>query len=164
MRNPTKSHVKRKNVPRAELEKAQHVVLQTLVDAYAQLARMTPQIIRNNDMKRDTDFIVSRVSAEGLHFLTVVLPELGDYFDELVQSGMPSQIPRGFKLNRSRFQQTAFLRPFWVWIYMVVIPRIHTAEQPRELSDAQAKLLRILRTLLLGYKKYISTSSTDDPT
>jgi hypothetical protein len=117
------------------------LVIQTLVDAYASLRVCDPQIIRKNDFDRDRDYISKRVQHEGLTFLTVNLPRLGEFLDEVVWNQRRLERVEGFSPYDGLYP--CFLRPFWIYL-----KQAHTRN-----DEATARVYRILRTLLHGLKK-----------
>lgn len=135
------------------LKKIQQIVTETLADAYAQLRLLAPDLIRKYDLPKDVSYIMRRSDSEGIEFFTVQLPKLGDRFDEWLygESGVMSLT--GF--------DPSFLRPFWLYAGRTLCPLLAEVETANELSASQAKLVRLIRTLLLGLKKL--TISLTDP-
>lgn len=118
-----------------------NLVTETIADGYAFLADLAPSSIKVNDFERDIAYLNKRVSEEGLTFLTVTLPRLGDWLDQYVWGSELERV-EGFKPYDGLFP--CFLRPFWIYI--------QTSEFKKMTSDS-ARLYRILRTALLGLKK-----------
>ncbi|DAD51181.1 TPA_asm: RNA-directed RNA polymerase [ssRNA phage SRR7976325_11] len=117
------------------------LVIQTIADAYAYLRLCDPSCIRKDDQIRDVNYLIKRVRHEGLSFLTVRLPILGEFMDKIMWGEQGLQRVEGFKPYDGLYP--CFLRPFWVFL-----ERSHTKD------DAEtARMYRILRTLLFGLKK-----------
>jgi hypothetical protein len=114
------------------------LVTETLADAYRQLHVKAPHLIRRDDETRDVNYLVTRYESEGLAFLTIALPRLGDWLDKLVR-GVELQRVEGFKPYDGLYP--TFLRPFWVYL------------QNEQRVDHWISVYRILRTLLHGLKK-----------
>jgi hypothetical protein len=122
-------------------DKVLDLVVETLADAYASLHACDPSLIRLQDELKDASYIRKRFSEEGMAFLTITLPRLGDWMDRFVW-GHDIQRVEGFKPYDGLFP--VFLRPFWIFLKRL---------QAESVCAADAEVYRILRTLLLGLKK-----------
>jgi hypothetical protein len=125
------------------------IVVETLGDAYAILRGIAPSFIKATDESLDREYIKSRLQKEGLAFLTVTLPRLGEHFDRVCW-GTSSSTPVGFKPYDGG--DPCFLRPMW---------RYFRAWSYNEIDPATAQLIRTIRTLLLGFKK-LEVPSSDE--
>jgi hypothetical protein len=67
-----------------------------ICDEYADLRTSCKQA------KRDMDYVQSRVSREGIRFLTVALPSLGKALDKSLSSGTPFTLPTGFARKKGQ--------------------------------------------------------------
>ena len=121
-------------------QEERHIVKETIVDVYAFLRDFHPSIVRAADEERDCAYVDDRVGEEGVQFLTVQLARLGDWFDKRLLGERVERV-MGFKpydgLN------PCFLRPVWIWLSTL-----------NEGSAKDAHLVRLVRTLLHGFKKY----------
>lgn len=116
------------------------LVTKTIADAYASLRLCNPSIIRKDDEERDVAYVRQRVLAEGMTFLSVQLPRLGDFLDKVVWNEKVERV-EGFKPYDGLYP--TFLRPFWIYL-----------KQAHTRSDVlTAQVYRAMRTLLLGLKK-----------
>jgi len=125
------------------------VVTETLVDAYALMASINPYLARKGDLDRDILYITRRVDKEGLVFLTLILPRLGDFFDKYTWGYEVSRCD-GFQPYGGIFP--VFLRPFWPFLDEYLIqPRKNQFIGP--INPATYEVVRLLRTILHGQKK-----------
>jgi hypothetical protein len=135
-------------------EKILNLVTETLADVYAILAKASrSNLIRDEDLERDITYVKTRFDHEGLPFVTVNLPRLGDWFDQWIW-GEKVQRVAGFKPYDGLYP--CFLRPVW----------IHFQDVPLAMMKAtDYELIRCIRTLLLGLKKLnvpYSTAQTQE--
>jgi hypothetical protein len=119
-----------------------NLVIETLADAYASLHACDPSCIRLQDESKDALYITKRFQEEGIQFLTVTLPRLGEWADKLVWLDEVERV-EGFKPYNGLYP--VFLRPFWPFL----AKRLHE----ESVSADCANVYRILRTLLHGLKK-----------
>lgn len=122
-------------------EKILALVVETLADAYACLRSFPENQVKSKDEILDIGYLKSRFANEGLSFLTITLPRLGDWMDSFF-TNPPEERVEGFKPYNGLFP--CFLRPFWVWLQGF-------SDSP--LDAASAHLLRLLRSILHGCKK-----------
>lgn len=127
----------------------QHIVLQTLADAYVKLRSLKPRYIRHTDLAKDSQLIATRVAEVGASFLTVDLPNLGEWADSFLL-GEDIEVPVGFNTVKGL---PVILRPFWRYYEADLRPILNSPERNDAISPAQAELVRSLRTALLGLKK-----------
>lgn len=139
------------------LDKIQKVVTETLADAYAQLRSVSQNYIRKDDLLKDTMYLLERSSSEGLEFFTIQLPRLGDWYDDFLV-GLPVERVEGFKPYNGLLP--VFLRPFWRYTEEVLVPIMVASNNQTELTSEQAKLVRLIRTLLHGLKKLVIETRT----
>lgn len=123
------------------------IATETLVDAYACLSELT-QNYKADDYTRDKRYIEGRYNFEGIAFLTKALPTLGEFLDRIL-CGTATERVVGFKPYDGLYP--CFLRPFWMYI------------QSGQFSwtPETARLIRILRTFLFGFKKLNVPFSAD---
>lgn len=142
------------------VEQLLSIVTATLADAYAQL-RLLPDplnsrllfTVAKDEEQRDREYLKRRTRSEGLEFLTVALPELGDYFDHLVWGDVSLGTPKlGFKTKRGNAGQPLFLGPFFKYFSILKMVDYANGGQTK-MTAGQAKLYATMRTLLLGLKK-----------
>jgi len=118
------------------------LVAETIGDGYRLLSELDPTIVRKDDSQRDIAYLHRRFDAEGITFLTVGLPMLGDWADRYVWGEKVERVA-GFKPYDGL--HPTFLRPFWVYLERL---KLGVAE-----DDRSAELYRIVRTILHGLKK-----------
>lgn len=142
------------------------VVTETLVDAYALIQSVSPQSVRKDDLARDTKYLEDRFAAEGLTFLTVQLPRLGDWFDRFV-CGCTMERVVGFAPFDGLFP--CFLRPFWIYLERELV-QVRGKKRACEgafspdidcVNLAPYRLVQLIRTILHGLKK-LEVSPTDE--
>lgn len=133
------------------------IVTETIADAYALLLSISPNLVRKDDCRRDVSYVTRRFDSEGLAFLTVTLPRLGEWMDSYVR-GEPVTRVEGFAPFDGLFP--TFLRPFWLVLREEYRPEAHPYERVC-INPATYNLVRILRTLLFGLKK-LEVPSTDE--
>lgn len=127
------------------------VVVETLVDAYAHLRRLKPQVIRHKDFEKDLDFLGKRYSELGENAFTAWLPILGDHFMmTILGTDLTSPELHYFVPLSSEYR---FLRPFWKYGWEVLRPLSLSPEPAGAFSEDQANLVRCLRTLFFGLKR-----------
>lgn len=131
-------------------------VCEILADLYTELCREHPLLVRKNDQARDELYLRKRVEAEGITFLTVVLPRLGEWADELVTGihGEGNVLPPAGFGPYCGLDFPKFLRPVWA-----VFSR--PTYDSNACSATDANIYRILRTLLFGLKKLEQSPSED---
>lgn len=137
------------------LHQLQNIQLQTLADAYAQLRQLLPSLVRSDDFQLDSQYLQTRIKSEGEEFLTVNLPNLGEWHDRFLLSE-DIEVPHGFKTVGGL---PKLFRPFWVYYAKVLRPALEDADTSDVISPAQAELVRTMRTLLLGLKKLYPANS-----
>lgn len=123
------------------LETLLAVVTETIRDVYAYLGRLSPDTLKSKDCMRDISYLRQRTVSEGLTFLTVQLPRLGDWADQMVWGSL-GPVPIGFRTDAAGYP--VFLRPLWKYLSQV---------DGLSCDAADAQLIRMMRTLLLGLKK-----------
>lgn len=145
------------------LDKLQLIVTETLADCYAQLRQLAPHLIRKNDYDMDVKYILKRSNAEGQEFFTVSLANLGEFYDKVLL-GHATERVEGFKPYDGFYP--VFLRPFWIYTEQTLVPVLQiNTESSDEFSVDQAQLIRLIRSLLHGLKKYYASHrSTKDGT
>ncbi len=134
------------------LDKLQLIVTETLADCYAQLHQLAPHLIRKDDYKRDCEYILKRSNAEGQEFFTVALANLGEFFDNVLLGNAVERV-EGFKPFDGLYP--VFLRPFWIYTTQKLVPVLEiNTESADEFTVDQAQMIRLIRSLLHGLKKY----------
>lgn len=129
-------------------EQVLQIVNETLRDGYAFL-RIHSIELRERDESRDLEYLNRRTAEEGIEFLTIQLPRLGDWLDQVLR-GQQVQRVEGFAPFDGLYP--CFLRPFWNYFQK----KGFKCEDP-----TTAELVLILRTLLHGCKKLDVPCSPD---
>lgn len=134
------------------LDKLQLIVTETLADCYAQLRQLAPHLIRKDDFKRDREYVLKRSNAEGQEFFTVQLANLGEFYDRVLLGQQVERVA-GFKPYDGLYP--VFLRPFWLYTTQKLVPVLEmSSESADQFTVDQAQMIRLIRTLLHGLKKY----------
>lgn len=126
---------------RVEHEKVLEVLCEITRDLYCLLS-LRNERTRKRDLERDHIYLSARFKAEGVGFATKTLPNVyGAILEALMLSSSS---------DRHTISTPDFLRPVWACL------RHAFAEGDRTgvLTDEDQQLLKLLRTLLYGFKKY----------
>lgn len=134
------------------------VVTETIADAYALMLSFSPSIVRKDDLLRDVNYVTQRLNSEGLSFLTVQLPALGDWFDRWIRGEAGLERVVGFTPYDGLYP--CFLRPFWVCLQPLRGCFLNP-DDDGSIEPDMYKLVRLLRTILHGLKK-LNVPSTDE--
>jgi len=144
-------------IAKSPAQEVLEIVTETIADAYALMLSISPNLVRKDDLHRDVSYVTRRFDSEGLTFLTVTLPRLGDWLDQYVRGEQVERVA-GFHPYDGLFP--VFLRPFW----LVLKEEFRRESSPYErvcINPAVYKLVRLLRTILLGLKK-LEVPSTEE--
>jgi hypothetical protein len=141
-------HTMKNGISKSLAQEVLSVVTETIVDAYALMLSISPNDVRKDDMRLDVKYVEGRFRSEGLTFLTVTLPRLGEWFDRYVCGEQLERVV-GFAPYNGLFP--VFLRP--VWKICGILNAARLTGQNESVNPAIYDLVRIVRTILHGLKK-----------